>query len=161
MRPLPYQRLLADPRTPDTARRDLEAVYATLDPVQLLSDIRHSQARLVEIDDQPVVDATAAGTPTLEQFLANLRAAWHTRGSADGTPEGEEEAGRRRPDPFVAVTAEMRSWFDAKPWRTSGNCSSASRQRIRESFPMANYGRYSGGSRIGAGSEPTRWCSAR
>src|SRR5205823_4187270 len=44
----PYQRLLADTRTPDAVRRVVEAVYATLDPVQLLSDIRHAQARLVE-----------------------------------------------------------------------------------------------------------------
>jgi hypothetical protein len=37
----PYQRLLADARTSDEVRRDLEAIHATLDPVQLLSDIRH------------------------------------------------------------------------------------------------------------------------
>ena len=28
-------------------------------------------------------------------------------------------AGRRRPDPFVAVTAVVREWFEAEPWRTS------------------------------------------
>ena len=27
--------------------------------------------------------------------------------------------GRRRPDPFVTVTALMRGWFEAEPWRTS------------------------------------------
>ena len=116
----PYQRLLADPRTPDTARRDMEAVYATLDPVQLLSDIRYAQARLVEIADQPVVDATAAGTPTLEQFLASLRTAWQY-GEVRPTARRKEKKkrGRRRPDPFVAVTAEIRTWFGAEPWRTS------------------------------------------
>ena len=75
----PYQRLLADARTPDTVRRDLEEVYATLDPVGLLSDIRLAQARLVEIADQALVDATAAvGAPTLEQFLVSLRTAWQS-----------------------------------------------------------------------------------
>lgn len=116
----PYQRLLADPRTSDTARRDMEAVYATLDPVQLLSDIRLAQARLVEIADQPVVEATAVGTPTLEQFLASLRTAWQY-GEVRPTARRKEKKkrGRRRPDPFVAVTAEIRAWFDAEPWRTS------------------------------------------
>jgi hypothetical protein len=73
----PYQRLLANPRTPNTVRQEMEAVYVTQDPVQLLSDIRQVQARLVEIADQPVTEATrAAGAPTLEQFLASLRTAW-------------------------------------------------------------------------------------
>ena len=26
---------------------------------------------------------------------------------------------RRRPDPFAAVTAEVRGWFEAEPWHTS------------------------------------------
>ena len=158
----PYQRLLADPRTPDAARRDMEAVYATLDPVQLLSDIRHGQARLVEIADQPIVDAAAAGTPTLEQFLASLRTAWQYG------EYGRRHAGRRRRS--GGVGAPTPSWRSrprcaAGSTRSHGaravNCSSTSRQPIRERFPMANYGHCSGGSRIGAGSEPTRWCSAR
>jgi len=117
----PYQRLLADARTPDTLRQDLEAVYATLDPVRLLSDIRQAQARLVEIADQPVGDPTSAvGAPTLEQFLSGLRTAWQY-GEVRPTSRRTEtkKRGRRRPDPFAAVTAEIRAWFDAEPWRTS------------------------------------------
>ena len=26
---------------------------------------------------------------------------------------------RRRPDPFAAVTTELRGWFEAEPWHTS------------------------------------------
>jgi len=117
----PYQRLLADPRTPDPMRQAVEAVYVTLDPVQLLSDIRQVQARLVEIADQPVTETTpAAGAPTLEQFLASLRTAWQ-QGEVRPTSRAKEKAkrGRRRPDPFVGVTTEVRGWFDAEPWRTS------------------------------------------
>jgi hypothetical protein len=66
-------------------QRNVEAVYATLDPVRLLSDVRQAQARLVVIADRPAADATpAAGAPTL-----------------------------------VAVTSEVREWFDAESWRTS------------------------------------------
>ena len=116
----PYQRLLADARTSDEVRRDLEAIHATLDPVQLLSDIRHAQARLVEIADQPVAEEpSAAGAPSLEQFLASLRTAWQY---GDVRPTSRRKAHkkreRRRPDPFVAVDAEVRGWFEAEPWRT-------------------------------------------
>ena len=89
----PYQRLLADPRTPDPVRRKVQVVYATLDPVQLLSDIRQAQARLVEIADQHVAkNASAAGAPSLEQFLASLRRAWQYGDVRPTSPQGTEEA---------------------------------------------------------------------
>jgi hypothetical protein len=34
-------------------------------------------------------------------------------------PKEKVRRGRRRPDPFVTVTALMRGWFEAEPWRTS------------------------------------------
>jgi hypothetical protein len=117
----PYQRLLADPRTPDPVRRKVDVVYATLDPVRLLSDIRQAQARLVEIADQPIADMTAEPrAPTLAQFLASLRTAWQS-GEIRPTSRTKEtkKRGRRRPDPLAMVTADLRAWFDAEPWRTS------------------------------------------
>lgn len=108
----PYQRLLADARTSEEVRRALEAVYATLDPVQLLSDIRQAQARLVEIADQPVPEApTMAGAPTLEQFLASLRTAWkHGEIRPTSRRKEQKKRERRRPDPLMAVAAEVRGW---------------------------------------------------
>lgn len=117
----PYQRLLADPRTSADTRRRVEAVHATLDPVRLLSDIRAAQRRLVEIADRPAGGEAAAPTPpTLEQFLCGLRTAWQ-EGEVRPTARPKEKAkrGRRRPDPFAAVTARLREWFEAEPWRTS------------------------------------------
>jgi len=107
----PHQRLLADPRTPDTVRQEVEAVCATLGPVRLLSDIRQAQARLVEIADRVSMDAAPeASAPTLEQFLAGLRTAWQ-QGEVRPTSRTPETAkrGRRRPDPFAAATAEVRA----------------------------------------------------
>ena len=117
----PHQRLLADPRTTEATRVRVAALYATLDPVRLLSAIRASQQELVTIADRPVVGETAAPTaPTLEQFLSGLRTAWR-EGEVRPTSKPKEKAkrGRRRPDPFVAVTAQMRAWFEAEPWRTA------------------------------------------
>src|SRR5450759_3940371 len=44
----PYQRLLADPLTPEETRRQLTALSLTLDPVLLLRDIRLAQQELAE-----------------------------------------------------------------------------------------------------------------
>jgi len=56
----------------------------------------------------------------MEQFLSGLRTAWQ-EGEVRPTSKPKEKArrGRRRPDPFVTVTALMREWFAAEPWRTS------------------------------------------
>ena len=48
----PYQRLLADPRVTDEIRRGAGDIYATLDPVLLLQEIRSSQRRLADLADK-------------------------------------------------------------------------------------------------------------
>jgi hypothetical protein len=116
----PYQRLLADPRTPAEVRRRVNAMYVTLDPVQLLSEMRAAQQRLVEIADKPIKsDAATAIAPTLEQFLSGLRTAWK-EGEVRPTARAKVKAKRlrRRPDPFAAVSGQLRGWFEAEPART-------------------------------------------
>src|SRR5664280_1985481 len=117
----PYQRLLTALRTHDDVRVCVRAIYAGLDPVSLLSDIRVAQQRLVEIADRPLVGVSEAPAgPTLEKFLLGLRTAWQ-EGEVRPTSRAKEKSkrGRRRPDPLVAVTEQIRSWFNAEPWRTS------------------------------------------
>ena len=117
----PHQRLVSDPRTTAATRERVAAVYATLDPVQLLSTIRSGQQRLVEIADYPVSGERLAPTaPTLEEFLLGLRTAWR-EGEVRPSSKPKEQAkrGRRRSDPLVAVTAQLREWFEAEPWRTA------------------------------------------
>ena len=133
----PYQRLLADPRTPDAVRRTVEATYVQLDPVRLLSEIRRQQAQLVEIADRLDAEpAPAAEAPTLEQFLASLRTAWR-QGEVRPTsrPNAKAKRGRRRPDPFAAVTSELRHWFEAEPWRTSRELFERLQATRSETFP--------------------------
>ena len=61
----PHQCLISEPRTRVATRGRVAAVYATLDPVQLLSAIRSGQQRLVEIADRPVPgEMMAPATPT-------------------------------------------------------------------------------------------------
>jgi hypothetical protein len=92
-----------------------------LDPVRLLRGIRAVQQQLVDIADSPALGETAKLTsPTLEQFLSGLRTAWR-QGEVRPTRVAKLKPtrSRRRPDPFAAVTAELRGWFEAEPWHTS------------------------------------------
>jgi hypothetical protein len=114
----PCQRLLADPQTPDAVRERLEAVFATLDPLRLLRDIRAAQQRPVDIAD--TTGAASEQPPSLDTFLSALRTAWQTgevRPTAQPKPKPKRE--RRRPDPLAAVSEQLRAWFDEEPWRTS------------------------------------------
>ena len=125
----PHQRLVSDRRTSAETRRRVNRLYATLDPVRLLSEIRVAQQQLVEIADRPIVATLAPPTaPSLEQFLTGLRTAWR-EGEVRPTLRPKEKAKRerRRPDPFVSVTARMRMWFEAEPWRRRASCWSGSR----------------------------------
>jgi len=51
----PHQRLVSDLRTTEQTRCRVEAAYATLDPVQLLNEIRVAQQKLVKIADRPAL----------------------------------------------------------------------------------------------------------
>ena len=111
------QRLMADPRTSEEVRRWLNELHATLDPVRLLQQIRAAQQQLVDIADRPALGETAKPTsPTLEEFLSGLRTAWRggeVRPTSIVKPKPKRS--RRRTDPFAAVTAELRGWFEAEP----------------------------------------------
>ena len=135
----PHQRLLDDPRTPPEVARRVGAVYATIDPVRLLQDIRAQQQRLVDIADIPLRGANATKSPpTIEQFLASLKTAWREGEPNPATrPKLKVPRGRRRPDPLAAVTAEIEAWFSAEPWRTSRELL----DRLKSAYPR----RYSDG----------------
>jgi hypothetical protein len=117
----PHQRLVSDPRVTDDVKRELERVYATLDPVRLLRDMRAVQLRLAEMADVPNGIAASAGdAPALDVFLDGLRTSWkagEVRPTARSKPKAKR--GRRRPDPLVEVATTLRAWFDAEPWRTA------------------------------------------
>jgi hypothetical protein len=118
----PYQRLLDDPRTSDEAKLRLQETYAGLDPVRLLRDIREAQGRLVTLADGTAATAVATDRtvePDLDGFLQSLKTVWK-QGDARPTsaPKPKQKRERRRPDPLLAVTADLRNWFDQEPWRT-------------------------------------------
>ena len=73
---------------------------------------------------------------TLDQFLVGLRTAWQD-GEVRPTskPKPKAPRGRRRPDPFVTVTTQVREWFEAEPWRTSRELFERLQQEQPGAFP--------------------------
>ncbi len=128
-----FQHLAVDTRTGTDVRGWVNTIYATLDPVLLLKDIRSAQEHLVEIADRPATaETTAPSAPTIEQFLLGLRTAWQ-EGEVRPTnkPKAKAPRGRRRPDPLARVTELLREWFEAEPWRTSRELF----ERLQEAHP--------------------------
>ena len=81
-------------------------------------------------------ETTVLTTPTLDQFFSGLRTAWQD-GEVRPTSKSKPKArrGRRRPDPFVTVTALVREWFEAEPWRTSRELFERLQQEQPGAFP--------------------------
>lgn len=117
----PYQRLVDDSRTSEATRVHLREIFAGLDPVRLLRDIRAAQQRLVAVADATGTSAVSADPAPrpLEAFLSSLRTLWQ---SGDARPTASDKPGlkreRRRPDPLIAVTEQLKRWFEEEPWRT-------------------------------------------
>jgi hypothetical protein len=130
----PHQRLVSDRRTPDEVRARLQEIYAGLDPVVLLRDIRVAQERLAALADKPP-DAHTVGVPQpIDLFLASLRNAWKDSAvRPTDRPIVKAKRGRRRPDPLGRATADLRKWFEAEPRRTGSELLS----RLQTEYPGA------------------------
>jgi hypothetical protein len=134
--PTPSQRLLTDARTTDDVREAVRVVYATLDPVRLLCDMRAGQQRLVEIADAPGDSVEAGNVPALDMFLTGLRTAWQNgeaRPTARTKPTAKRE--RRRPDPLLAVTPKLEIWFKAEPLANGERATCAARGEDGDGYP--------------------------
>ena len=116
----PCDRLLADARVSAEVHRYVENVRVELDPVRLLAEMRHGQQAVVNIADEIAAAPVPVDAACIESFVSGLRTAWldgEVRPTAQPKPKQKRE--RRRPDPLVAVTGELRAWFEMDPSRTA------------------------------------------
>lgn len=61
----------------------------------------------------------AQAAPPLEAFLAGLRTVWKNGVARPTNSDKPRQArGRRRPDPLIEVTVQLKRWFEEEPWRS-------------------------------------------
>lgn len=70
----PCERLLQSPNVPEVVKEKLREVAGSLDPLQLLEEIRAVQAQLVALDGEKALPEAEAG-PDSQAFLASLMSA--------------------------------------------------------------------------------------
>lgn len=114
----------------------------------------------IEGDEDDGGGTPAAPIPVAD-FLAGLRTAWQmgeVRPTAQ--PTRKPERGRRRPDPLIAATDDLRSWFEADPAQTGSQLLLRLQASDPDRYPDARSERYSVVSGSGAARSPPSWCSA-
>ena len=117
----PCARLLAAASVEEAMKERLRGVSVSLDPLQLLDEIRSLQAHLAALATGSAVGIAPRRDPDLEKFLASLSTAWE-EGEVRATHRKKPRPGRHwrtRPDPFAKVWPRVRAWLDVEPDRTA------------------------------------------
>ncbi|WP_372613705.1 ISNCY family transposase, partial [Halomonas sp.] len=113
----PCSRLLASAAISDAIKARLQRIAETLDPLQLLDQIRTMQQRLAIIAAGGKPPAIAHHDDDLTSFLASLSTAWHegeVRPTHRTTPKASRHW-RTRKDPFESVWPRIVGWLDNAP----------------------------------------------
>ncbi|MDT8405574.1 ISNCY family transposase [Sulfuriflexus sp.] len=113
----PCSRLLASATTPDAIKVRLQHMAETLDPLQLLDQIRTMQQRLATIAAGDKPPSIAHHDDDLTSFLASLSTAWH-EGEVRPTHRTNPTASRHwrtRKDPFESVWPKVMDWLEKAP----------------------------------------------
>ncbi|MEP6496295.1 MAG: transposase, partial [bacterium] len=113
----PYERLLANDRVTIAGKEQLRQTFCTLDPVQLLNQIREAQRKLVKQEAGGEGDKTTETSQELSQFVKSLSTAWRD-GEIRPTHRKQStgpRAWRTRVDPFESVWPVVERWLDERP----------------------------------------------
>jgi hypothetical protein len=113
----PYERLLANDRVTNACKEQLRQTFCTLDPVQLLNQIREAQRKLVKQEVGGESDKTTETSQELSRFVKSLSTAWRD-GEIRPTHRKQStgpRAWRTRIDPFESVWPVVERWLDERP----------------------------------------------
>lgn len=117
----PSARLLASPTIDEGMKERLRAVLATLDPLQLLDEIRTVQQHISGLARGEVLHVLPHRDADLEHFLRSLATAWkdgEVRPTHRAGPKSERHWRTRR-DPFEAEWPRVVTWLETEPDRTA------------------------------------------
>ena len=113
----PYERLLTDDRVTDESKKQLRQIFSTLDPVQLLNQIREAQRNLAQQEVGNGSEKTAETSVELSRFVESLSTAWRD-GEVRPThrkPFTGPRPWRTRVDPFENVWPLVEQWLNEQP----------------------------------------------
>jgi hypothetical protein len=113
----PYLRLLANDRVSTDTKEQLQRIFAGLDPVHLLNQIREAQRTLAQMEVGAGVEQSVKADSGLKDFVANLSTAWRD-GEVRATHRKRSNGPRTwrtRLDPFEKVWPLIEQWLNEKP----------------------------------------------
>jgi hypothetical protein len=113
----PYERLLTDNRVTDDSKNRLRQIFSTLDPVQLLNQIREAQRNLAQQEVGNGSEKTGENSAELSRFVESLSTAWRD-GEVRPThrkPLTGPRPWRTRVDPFENVWPLVQRWLEDQP----------------------------------------------
>jgi hypothetical protein len=132
----PYERLLADDRVTSQCKDRLREIFADLDPVRLLSEIREAQRNLTQLEVGGGTATSPEATQYLDRFVKSLSTAWREgevrpthRKTAD-----RPRAWRTRADPFVDTWPLVEEWLNQKPDATAKELFQLLREQVPHKF---------------------------
>jgi hypothetical protein len=113
----PADRLLASDRVSVTCKQQIREVFAALDPVELLRQIREAQGRLSSLEVGGQAAPSPVTQPSTRVFVASLSIAWQ---NGEVRPTHRKQARgsrtwRTRVDPFEEVWPTIEQWLTDAP----------------------------------------------
>lgn len=118
----PYEQLLADERVDSGVKQRLRQQFASLDPLELLSQIRQAQEEIARLEAGADTEPGPA-ILELDQFVRSLETAWrhgevrapYRKRRSDAKPH----TWRTRPDPYEEVWPLLLRWLNEEPHATA------------------------------------------
>jgi hypothetical protein len=132
----PYERLLADDRVTSQCKDTLRQIFAVLDPVRLLSEIREAQRNLTQLEVGGGAVTTPEAAQDLNRFVKGLSTAWRegeVRPTHPKTADGPR-AWRTRVDPFEDTWSLVEEWLSQQPDATAKELFHRLQEQARNQF---------------------------
>ena len=119
----PCEHLLADKLVGTLVKERLQRQFTTLDPVDLLNQLRQAQCEIARLESGACAEPLAQTGVQLDQFVRSLATAWrlgevrapYKKRRADAKPH----TWRTRPDPFEDVWPMLQQWLNDEPHTTA------------------------------------------
>lgn len=108
----PYERVVRSPQVPQLGKQQLQAIFAKLDPIVLIQNIRGVQEELAV---GKTAELGQLRSESAEFFLRKLRTVWQL---GEVRPTHRKQAAhywRTRPDPFESVRSRIQEQLELTP----------------------------------------------